>query len=302
MSLCKILDGKALASRIHKKLHTEVDNYVQQGKRQPGLAVVLVGENPASKTYVANKEKTATQKCGFKSFNAILAEDATQEEVAAAISKFNNNPEVDGILMQLPLPKHLDSTSLLNLISPEKDVDGLHPVNQGLLMRGLAGIRPCTPLGIMKLLDLAYQDDGCEEDAPAADLSGLKAVVIGRSILVGKPVSMLLLERNATVTVVHSRTKEGAKICREADIIVAAVGVSQMVTKEWVSKGSIVIDVGINRLSDGKLVGDVDFEGVKELCRAITPVPGGVGPMTVAMLMANTFDAYKRSLLSPSSC
>lgn len=283
-----LLDGKTLAKKVHAEIYAKVQNL----KRAPGLAVILVGDNPASQTYVANKEKTASQKCGFRTFNSVLPKDASFNDVAKTIEAYNKNDEVDGILVQLPLPKHLDSAKLINLIDPKKDVDGLHPVNQGALMRGIPGLRPCTPAGIMKLIDLAYNNGEFSDSIPEKDLSGKSAVVIGRSILVGKPVAQLLLERNATVSIVHSRTADIKNYTRVADIVVAAVGVPSLVKEDFVKDGAIVIDVGINRTEEGKLVGDVDFSAMAEKCFAITPVPGGVGPMTVAMLMANTLQAY----------
>jgi methylenetetrahydrofolate dehydrogenase (NADP+)/methenyltetrahydrofolate cyclohydrolase len=269
------------------------------------LEVILVGENPASKTYVGTKEKVAKEKCGFLTFNKKLDKDSTFDDVKKAITEFNDDNNVDGILLQLPLPDHLDTESLLDLIDPKKDVDGLHPKNQGLLQKGRAELIPCTPLGSLKLIDLAYyllntttavSLDNIEIDKiEKKDLSGINAVVVGRSILVGKPMATLLLDRNATVTVVHSRTKDIDTICSKADIIVAAVGREALVKDSWVKEGAIVIDVGINRNKDGKLCGDVDFQNVLPIASAITPVPGGVGPMTVAMLMLNTLNAYLKS-------
>jgi len=207
------------------------------------------------------------------------------------IEGYNRSAEVDGILLQLPLPKHLDSAPLLNLILPQKDADGLHPFNQGLLMRGMDGLRPCTPSGVLKLIDLAYAPEGAAPP-PERDLSGKRALVIGRSILVGKPVALMLLQRNATVTLAHSRSPDLAGLCRQADIIVAAVGAAGLVRGDWVSPGAVVIDVGMNRTAEGTLTGDVVFDELRERCAALTPVPGGVGPMTVAMLMYNTLQAY----------
>lgn len=294
----KILDGRWLAKRLHQDIKSEVEEHLPLCGRAPGLGVILVGENPASKAYVANKEKTAKQ-CGFNTFDITLPGSAPWETVREAILSFNTNDLIDGILLQLPLPPHLDSESLLDLISPDRDVDGLHPFNQGLLARGGGHLRPCTPAGAMKLIDLALSNvapgaTGVFE-IPQADLAGKKAVVIGRSILVGKPIAMLLLERNATVTMAHSKTADLPAIAREADILVAAVGKAGMVKGDWIKDGAIVIDVGINRISSGGLVGDVDYAAASEKAGAITPVPGGVGPMTVACLMLNTLKAYKRS-------
>ncbi len=281
----KILDGKALSESVLSELKNKVDKALSTKRRPPGLAVILVGENPASAAYVGSKTKAA-KKCGFQTFDAKLSEDCSFQDVAQAIEKFNKQPDVDGILLQLPLPAGLDSAKLIELIDPKKDADGLHPVNQGLLMAGSLGPRPCTPKGAMRLL----------ESAGLNDLSGKRAVVLGRSVLVGKPVALMLLEKNATVTMAHSRTANLAQICAEADVLIAAVGKPLMVKADFVKPGACVIDVGINRLSSGpqagKLVGDVDFEAVLEKVSAITPVPGGVGPMTVAMLIENTFEAW----------
>ena len=288
---CRILDGKKLAGSVHAEIRSRVERERAGRGRVPGLAVILVGDNPASRTYVGNKERTATQKCGFRSFNTTLPADATHEDVRDAIAAYNSSPDVDGILLQLPLPRHLDSAPLLDAILPEKDADGLHPYNQGLLMRGTAGPRPCTPLGALTLIDLAYAGDE-PGIPPEADLSGKRALVIGRSILVGKPLALMLLQRHATVTLAHSRSPDLPGLCRSSDIVVAAVGSPHLVRGEWIGAGSIVIDVGINRRDDGSLTGDVDFEGASERASALTPVPGGVGPMTVAMLMYNTLHAY----------
>ena len=225
------------------------------------------------------------------------------EQLEEEIARCNADSQVDGILLQLPLPKPLDGAHFTRLIAPDKDADGLHPVNQGLLLQGLPAPRACTPLGVMKLLDVALSglelnDDVQMSDIPEASLAGKRAVVIGRSQLVGKPVGVMLLERNATVTYVHSKTANIEKICSEAEIVVAAVGVPNLVKSSWVKSGAVVIDVGINRTAEGALVGDVDFESVAPMCSAITPVPGGVGPMTVAMLMSNTVDNFKRSKVS----
>lgn len=298
----KILDGKWLAKQFRRSIAEAVSAKSASFGRPPGLAVILVGENPASKAYVGTKEKVAA-KCGFKTFDTRLPFDATFDQVAGAIRQYNQSPEVDGILLQLPLPDHLDSKRLIDLIDPAKDADGLHPYNQGLLIRGSAALRPCTPRGVMALLDLSCLDPskiGCSGDEPSldtkdldeADLSGKRAVVVGRSILVGKPLALMLLERNATVSVIHSRTSDAHVICRDCDIVIAAVGKEHLVGAEWVRPGATVIDVGINRTAEGTLTGDVDFESVAPLSAAITPVPGGVGPMTVAMLMDNTLKAY----------
>ncbi len=267
----------------------------------PGLAVLLVGEDPASGYYVRTKSKVATR-CGFQTFDERLPASASFDDVAAVLTRFNEDANIHGILLQLPLPASLPENKLLDLIDPEKDADGLHPYNQGLLARGDALLKPCTPLGCMHLVDLALSDIESGEGElpkhglPRGDLSAKHAVVIGRSILVGKPLVQLLLERNATVTTVHSRTAKIEEICRSADILIAAVGRPHLVTSGWVKEGAIVIDVGINRLEDGSLTGDVDYDAVAPICQAITPVPGGVGPMTVAMLMENTFNSFLRSI------
>ena len=288
---CRILDGKSLAAALHAEIRARVEQEMHRRGRPPGLAVILVGDNPASQAYVAGKERTAKQKCGFRTFNAAMPAHSSAEEIRRVIEGYNRSAEVDGILLQLPLPKHLDSAPLLNLILPQKDADGLHPFNQGLLMRGMDGLRPCTPSGVLKLIDLAYALEGAGP-APERDLSGKRALVIGRSILVGKPVALMLLQRNATVTLAHSRSPDLAGLCRQADIIVAAVGAAGLVRGDWVSPGAVVIDVGMNRTAEGTLTGDVVFDELRERCAALTPVPGGVGPMTVAMLMYNTLQAY----------
>ncbi len=292
----KLLDGKWLAAQVQRRVKSEAAARLAHVGRAPGLAVILVGDNPASRAYVANKQKIAAH-CGFLTFDAKLPADASFAQVQEAIEKYNADARVDGILLQLPLPKHLQANALLDLIDPVKDADGLHPLNQGLLARGEGQLRPCTPLGVMKLIDLAFsvtepQGEFDIDQLPQADLAGKKAVVIGRSILVGKPVSALLLERNATVLMTHSKTKDMAAVAREADVLVAAVGVPRLVKADWVKPGAVVIDVGINRLPGGELVGDVDFQQVSEVAGALTPVPGGVGPMTVTMLIYNTLRAY----------
>ncbi len=282
----RLLDGKALAKEIQSELKAEILNLEPKIGRPPGLAVLMVGDNPASAVYVRNKER-ACQRVGINSLGQHFPENTTQAELEQAIAKLNQDNRVDGILVQLPLPKHLDAIALLHCIDPNKDADGLHPVNLGKLVRSEAGLRSCTPAGIMRLLQ--------EYDIT---LEGKKAVVIGRSILVGKPISLMLLEKNATVTMAHSRTQDLASVCRESDIIVAAVGKAQMITREMVQPGAIVIDVGINRLetSSGKskLVGDVAFDEVSAIASYITPVPGGIGPMTVAMLLSNTVQSYSK--------
>ena len=284
----QILDGKTLAQKIQQALKTEIQTLQPQIGRSPGLAVLMVGDNPASAVYVRNKEK-ACEKIGMRSFGKHFPALTSQEELTAVIQALNEDPNVDGILVQLPLPKHLDSVALLHTIAPEKDADGLHPVNLGHLIRGETGLRSCTPAGVMALL-AEYN----------IDVAGKNAIVIGRSILVGKPLALMLLEKNATVTIAHSRTQNLAELTRQADIVVGAVGQPEMITADMVKPGAIVIDVGINRVVDGsgkaRLVGDVDFAGVAPISSYITPVPGGIGPMTIAILLQNTVLSYKSHL------
>ncbi len=279
-----LLDGKALAQKIQSELKTKVTQLESKMGRPPGLAVLMVGDNPASAVYVRNKER-ACQKVGIASMGRRFPGDTTQEELEQVITELNQDERVDGILVQLPLPSHLNSIALLHCIHPDKDADGLHQVNLGKLVRSEPGLRSCTPAGIMRLLQ-EYN----------IALSGKKAVVVGRSILVGKPVALMLLEKNATVTIAHSRTQDLGAVCREADILVAAVGQPEMITREMVKPGVVVIDVGINRVENSqgksKLVGDVAFDEVVEVASYITPVPGGIGPMTVAMLLSNTLQSY----------
>jgi len=288
-----ILDGKALAERIVQRLKIEVDR--SQKGRAPGLGVILVGDNAASQVYVSNKEKAA-HKAGFVTIDKRLPASSTQKDVRLVIEEFNQDHKIDGILLQLPLPKGLDANLLLDTISPSKDADGLHPFNQGLLQRGEGVVQPCTPAGALRLIDMAFARLGGDFTERAeyekADLSGKSAIVVGRSILVGKPVATMLLQRNATVTVGHSKTKDLPSLVREADVVIAAVGSPELIRGDWIKKGAIVIDVGINRSPEGKLVGDVAFDEAKDRCGAITPVPGGVGPMTIAMLLENTYRAF----------
>lgn len=274
----KIIDGKAFAASLREDLAAEVEKLAIT----PGLAVILVGEDPASQVYVRNKIK-ACEKCGMKSFEHVLPADAKQGDVQEIIDRLNADADVHGILMQLPVPDHLDSDALIQSIDPAKDVDGLTFVNQGKLIAGdKSGMVPCTPQGSLLLIK------DVEEN-----LSGKHAVVIGRSLLFGKPMAQLLLAENCTVTTAHSRTQNLEEICKQADILVAAVGRAKMVKGEWIKSGAIVIDVGINRQDDGKLCGDVDFAAAQENAAAITPVPGGVGPMTIACLLKNTIEAAK---------
>ena len=276
----KLIDGRTVAKEYKEKLALRAQALVESGVT-PHLAVVLVGENPASPVYVRNKENACIQ-AGIRSTVIRLEESCTQAALEETVEKLNADQSVHGILVQLPLPRHLDEARVLRLIDPDKDVDGFHAMNSGRLMNGQKGFVPCTPLGVMELLR-AY-------DIP---VEGRHAVVIGRSNIVGKPQAMLLLHANATVTVCHSRTQNLAEITRQADILVAAVGRAGFVTADMVKPGAAVIDVGINRV-DGKIVGDVDFEAVSEVAGYLTPVPGGVGQMTIAMLLANTLDAAER--------
>lgn len=284
----KLLDGKALAAKIHQELTSKISQLQPKIGRPPGLAVLMVGDNPASAAYVRNKEK-ACAKVGIASFNRHFPQETTQKELEAVIQTLNQDERVDGILVQLPLPGHLDAVALLHQIDPKKDADGLHPLNLGKLVRGEAGLRSCTPAGVMRLLN--------EYSIP---LAGKKAVVIGRSILVGKPIALMLLEANATVSVAHSRTKDLQALTKEADILIAAVGRTQLINSEMVKYGAVVVDVGINRVTDAngksRLVGDVDFDSTQGVASYITPVPGGVGPMTVAMLLQNTVSSYSKTV------
>lgn len=279
--MANIIDGKALAQRLRDRLKNEVDMLKDQGIK-PGLAVVLVGDNPASLVYVKAKGKTCDE-VGINSFQSTLHKEITQKELLWQISELNNNPKVHGILVQLPLPEHLDEELILEAISPEKDVDGFHPMNTGRLVINKPLFQPCTPLGIIKLLENT-----------GVDISGKEAVVVGRSNIVGKPVALMLLHRNATVTICHSRTQNLREKIGRADILIAAIGKPAAIKGEWIKQGAIVIDVGINRLDGGKLVGDVEFDEAFKKASFITPVPGGVGPMTIAMLLYNTVAAAKR--------
>lgn len=289
--MAQLLDGKALSQQIQSDRLADIKRWQADCGRVPGLAVLMVGDNPASAAYVRGKER-ACDRIGMASLGKHLPKSVTQAEVAAEILALNEDPNVDGILVQLPLPKHLDATALLALIDPDKDADGLHPINLGKLVRGEPGLRSCTPAGIMRLL-AHYR----------IPLSGRSAVVLGRSILVGKPIGLMLLAADATPTFAHSKSQNLAELTRSADILIAAVGVPNLIDEAMVKPGAVVIDVGINRvdnLSAGsgekpyKLVGDVDFETVEPVASAITPVPGGVGPMTVAMLLENTIESYCR--------
>ena len=269
----KIIDGKAIAA----ELRAELKEKIEQSEIKPGLAVVIVGDNPASQIYVRNKMK-ACGELGIRSYSYELPKEATQTELESLLDSLAENAEIDGILLQLPLPKHLDAESACAHIPFEKDVDGFSPKNLGLLMQGKEQVVACTPLGVMKILE-----------KEGIDLTGKHAVVVGRSETVGKPMAMLLLNANATVTICHSKTKNLKEVCAQADILVSAVGKAGFITEDMVKTDAVVIDVGINRNENGKLCGDVDFERVKEKASYITPVPGGVGPMTITMLMYNTY-------------
>lgn len=275
-----VIDGRAVAAEVKDRVGREVADWIDGGGDQPGLATILVGDDPASHVYVRNKRK-ATEDAGMRSIHHELPAETSQDEVADLIGALNEDAGVHGILLQLPAPPQIDDDAMTRLIDPLKDVDGLTPVNAGLLQQGKPGMVPCTPLGCMELLRAA-----------GAELRGANAVVVGRSMLVGKPMAALLLAADATVTHCHSRTRDLAAECRRADVLIAAVGVPKLINADMVREGAVVIDVGMNRTEDG-LVGDVDFDGVKPRAAAITPVPGGVGQMTIAMLMHNTLAAAR---------
>lgn len=275
-----LIDGKAVSLQVKQQVKQECDKLKAKGVT-PGLAVIIVGDDPASQVYVRNKER-ACEECGFYSVKYALDADITQDELNALIDKLNKDEKINGILCQLPLPKHLDDKEVINRIDPIKDVDAFHPVNVGAIMIGDYNFLPCTPAGVMELIH-----------STGVDVTGKKAVVIGRSNIVGKPMAMLLLHENATVEITHSKTLDLKSITKEADILVAAIGRAKFVTADMVKNGAIVIDVGMNRDENGKLCGDVDFDNVKDKCSFITPVPGGVGPMTISMLMRNTLTAAK---------
>jgi methylenetetrahydrofolate dehydrogenase (NADP+) / methenyltetrahydrofolate cyclohydrolase len=283
----EIIDGKAIAEAVRRELAADVEDWVAAGNEPPGLATVLVGDDPASAVYVGGKQK-ATNEVGMQGFDHRLGANTPQAEVEALLGELNGDPRVSGILLQLPTPGHIDGSGLTSLIDPAKDVDGLTPVSAGLLAKGRPGLRPCTPAGCIELLD-RY----------GVELEGAEAVVVGRSDLVGKPVAQMLLARHATVTICHSRTRDLPAVCRRADVLVAAVGRARMVQGDWVKQGATVIDVGINRTDDG-LVGDVDFDAAAQRAGRITPVPRGVGPMTIAMLLRNTLEAARASAGAPA--
>ncbi|HEY4731080.1 MAG TPA: bifunctional methylenetetrahydrofolate dehydrogenase/methenyltetrahydrofolate cyclohydrolase FolD [Myxococcales bacterium] len=279
-----IIDGKAIAAKVRAEVAQAVKDIQQRAGVTPGLALIRVGNDPASEVYVRGKAK-ACQETGMAGFEHILPETTSEIELLALVRKLNVDPHLHGVLVQLPLPKHISPDEVLDTLAPQKDVDGFGPRNAGALFTGRKGLRPCTPLGIMRLLD--------EAKTP---LSGARALVVGRSNIVGKPVAMLLLERHATVTLAHSRTADLAGVVAAADVVVAAVGKPEMIRGDWVKPGSTVIDVGINRNAAGKLIGDVEFAKAAERARAITPVPGGVGPMTIAYLLSNTIEAARAQL------
>jgi methylenetetrahydrofolate dehydrogenase (NADP+)/methenyltetrahydrofolate cyclohydrolase len=283
----QILDGKTLAQKIQLQLKERIQTLEPKIGRPPGLAVIMVGDNPASAVYVRNKER-ACEKVGIASFGSHFPVQTSQKELEQAIANLNQDERVDGILVQLPLPEHLDAVALLHTIAPAKDADGLHPTNLGRLVRGEIGLRSCTPAGVMRLLQ-EYK----------IQLPGQQAVVVGRSILVGKPLALMLLEENTTVTIAHSRTQDLASVTRQADILIAAVGRTNLITADMVKPGAVVVDVGINRIDDAngqsRLVGDIDFDSVAQVAQYITPVPGGIGPMTVAMLLQNTVQSYSQT-------
>lgn len=282
--MAKIIDGKALAAKKQAALQEKVERLKAESGLVPGLVVILVGDDPASQVYVRNKERFA-KKVGFLSETVRLSESISEEELIQVIEKYNKDERFQGILVQLPLPKHINDKRVILAIDPKKDVDGFHPMNTGHLWSGRPVMVPCTPAGIMELLR-EYE----------VALEGKTAVIIGRSNIVGKPMAQLLLEKNATVTLAHSRTRDLAKVTKQADILIVAIGQGHFVTDDFVKEGAVVIDVGMNRDVDGRLIGDVDFEEVEPIASLITPVPGGVGPMTITMLMEQTYQSALRSV------
>lgn len=279
--MAQIIDGKIVSASVKQSVADECAALLKKTGKKPGLAVIIVGDDPASRVYVNNKKK-ACELVGFLSREYALPAETTQEELTELVKKLNNDNEINGILCQLPLPKHLDEKSVIELIVPEKDVDAFHAANVGKIMIGDYDFLPCTPAGVMEMLN--YYN---------IEISGKECVVLGRSNIVGKPMAMLLLHKNGTVTICHSRTKDLKEVCKRADILVAAVGIPKFVTEDMIKDGAVVIDVGINRLDNGKLCGDVDFEQAEKKASYITPVPGGVGPMTIATLIKNTLTAFK---------
>ncbi len=277
----QIIHGKAIAASLQREIANHVANLAASGHRPPGLALILIGDNPASRIYVRNKTRL-TRDVGMKSFDHLLPASTSKAELLALISRLNQDDAVDGVLVQLPLPPEIDTSAILSAVDPAKDVDGFHPLNAGRLATGQPGLVPCTPRGCLALIQ-----------SVELRLGGLHAVVLGRSNIVGKPMAQLLLQQNCTVTIAHSHTRNLPALCRQADILVAAVGRPGMIGAEHVAPGAIVVDVGINRRPSGQLTGDVRAEEILSIARAITPVPGGVGPMTIAYLLQNTLDAYK---------
>lgn len=280
--MAEIISGKLVSTEVRNSIKSEIEIFKSESGINPGLAVILVGNNPASAVYVRNKHKACLE-VGINSYEITMPEETTEEELLNKIAELNADENVHGILVQLPLPKHISEDNVINSISPEKDVDAFHPANVGKIVIGKYDFLPCTPAGIMELLHF-YN----------IDISGKECVVIGRSNIVGKPMALLLLAENGTVTVCHSRTKDLSEVTKRADILVVAIGRPKFVTKDMVKSGAVVIDVGINRLDDGKLCGDVDYEAVEPIVDMITPVPGGVGPMTITMLLKNTLTAAKK--------
>jgi len=282
--MAQIIDGTALAERLRERVGAAVATFAASGRRPPGLAVVLVGDDPASRVYVRSKGKR-TIEVGMRSFEHVLPQDTAERDLLALISSLNADPAVDGILVQLPLPRHIGALKVIQAIDPDKDVDGFHAVNAGRLATGQDALVPCTPLGALMLIRSARPE-----------IAGLEAVVVGRSNIVGRPMAQLLIQESCTVTVAHSRTRDLPEVCRRADILVAAVGRPEMIRGDWIKPGAVVIDVGINRVpAEGgktRLVGDVSFAEAAEVAGAITPVPGGAGPMTIACLLANTLKAW----------
>lgn len=282
--MANIIDGKAISAEVRREIAADTKRLIEKTGITPGLAVVIVGTDPASQVYVRNKRR-ACEEVGFYSEAYELPEETTQEELEALVERLNGDQKIHGILVQLPLPKHLDEEKILLKISPDKDVDAFHPYNVGRIMIGNYDFLPCTPAGVMELIHRS-----------GVSVGGKECVVVGRSNIVGKPMAMLLLHDNGTVTVCHSRTKDLAEVTRRADILVAAIGKADFFTADMVKEGAVVIDVGMNRRADGKLTGDVDFESVSQVASYITPVPGGVGPMTITMLMKNTLKSAERTI------
>ncbi|HEO4458627.1 TPA: bifunctional methylenetetrahydrofolate dehydrogenase/methenyltetrahydrofolate cyclohydrolase [Streptococcus agalactiae] len=282
--MTELIDGKALSQKMQAELGRKVERLKEQHGIIPGLAVILVGDNPASQVYVRNKERSALE-AGFKSETLRLSESISQEELIDIIHQYNEDKSIHGILVQLPLPQHINDKKIILAIDPKKDVDGFHPMNTGHLWSGRPMMVPCTPAGIMEMFREYH-----------VDLEGKHAVIIGRSNIVGKPMAQLLLDKNATVTLTHSRTRNLSEVTKEADILIVAIGQGHFVTKDFVKEGAVVIDVGMNRDENGKLIGDVVFEQVAEVASMITPVPGGIGPMTITMLLEQTYQAALRSV------